>query len=206
MFDGEGRYGIPPLEPVDVPLGECKFMRFDLALRDLHPENKIVHFFTDDYIFDRVWRDPERYLPVLARYRAVVVPDFSLYDEFPKAVQIFNHFRKHWLGAYWQAMGLTVIPSPRWVMADESSFEWCLDGEPEGGTICISTHGVIKGDARKRQFEAGWERTMDALHPDRVYLFGCYPETLHVECPGELIHVDNEVMAAKRRYSRRGRE
>lgn len=200
-FDGEGRYDVPALRAVDVSLGECKFMRFDTALRDLHPENKIVHFFTDDYMFDRVWRSPERYIPVLARFRAVVAPDFSLYSDHPRACQIFNHFRKHWLGAYWQAMGITVIPSPSWVLGDMTSFGWCLDGEPEGSTICVSSHGAIKGDARKRDFLEGWNEVIERLAPTRVYLFGdTFPG---LDAPG-LIHVENEQMALKRRYCKRG--
>ena len=206
MFEGEGVYGIPPLPPVDVPLDGCKFVRFDLALKAPHPELLIVHFFTDDWIFERIWRLPEKYLPILGKFRAVVAPDFSLYQDWPLMPNMWNHFRKHWLGAYWSAMGITVIPSPSWVLGSEECFSWCLDGEPEGSTICISSQAAIKGDVRKRQFEAGWATAMERLDPARVYLFGDMPESLHLDCPGELIHVENDIMLAKRRYCKRGKE
>lgn len=203
-FDGVGAYEIPELPPVDVPLADCKFVRFDMAIKAPHPERLIVHFFTDDYVFDRVWRLPERYLQTLARFRAVVAPDFSLYQDWPMAANLFNHFRKHWCGAYWSAMGITVIPSPSWVLGDPSSFEWCLDGEPTESTVCISSQAAIKGDIRKRQFGDGWQTAMERLKPSRVYLFGDMPESLHLECPGELIHVENDIILAKRRYCRHG--
>ena len=202
-FEGAGAYEVPPLQAVDVPLDGCQFARFDMALKAQHPEKLIVHFFTDDYIFERVWRLPERYLQTLAKFRAVVAPDFSLYSDHPRACQIFNHFRKHWLGAYWSAMGVTVIPSPSWVMGDRSSFEWCLDGEPEGSTICVSSHGAIKGDLRKQQFLEGWDMIIERLRPNRIYLYGdTFPGLAYPG--GELIHVANEVMLAKRRYCKRG--
>lgn len=201
-FKGSGEFGIPSLPAVDVPLDGCRFIRFDMAMREAHPEDKIVHFFTDDYMFDRVWRDPERYLKVLERFRAVVAPDFSLYTDHPRACQIFNHFRKQWLGAYWSGMGITVIPSPSWLMGEPEGFSWCLDGNPLHSTICISSHGAIKGDVRKAQFLEGWNEVIGRLHPERIYLFGDTFPGLAFD--GELIHVTNEVMAAKRRYCRRG--
>lgn len=154
-------------------------------------------------MFERVWRLPEKYTSILGRFRAVVAPDFSLYQDWPLMPNMWNHFRKHWLGAYWSAMGVTVIPSPSWVLGSDECFSWCLDGEPEGSTICISSQAAIKGDARKRQFEDGWKTAMERLSPRRVYLFGDYPDSLHLECPGELIHVANDIMLAKRRYCRR---
>ena len=202
IFEGVGQYDIPAIPPVDVPLEGSKFVRFDFAMREQHPEDKIVHFFTDDFVFDRVWNNPERYLPVLERFRAVIVPDFSLYTDHPRICQMFNHFRRHWLGAYWTGMGITAIPSPSWVLGDDSSFAWCLDGEPSGSTICISSHGAIKGDVRKKQFLDGWERIIQELKPKRIYLFGDTFPGLSFD--GELIHVSNEIMAAKRRYCKRG--
>lgn len=202
-FDGVGAFEVPALPAVDVPLDGCKFIRFDMAIRENHPEDKIVHFFTDDYMFDRVWNNPERYLPVLERFRAVVAPDFSLYTDHPRACQIYNHFKKQWLGAYWTGMGLTVIPSPSWVMGEPECFSWCLDGNPTESTICISSHGAIKGDARKRQFLEGWQQVIERLKPKRVYLYGDTFPGLTFD--GELIHMTNEIMAAKRRYCKRGK-
>ena len=201
IFEGVGQYDMPVTPAVDLPLQDSKFVRFDFAMREKEPENKIVHFFTDDYMFDRVWNKPERYLPVLSRFRAVVAPDFSLYDDYPRAVQIYNSFRRHWLSAYWSAMGITVIPAPSWVMADRSSYNWCFDGDPRGSTVCISTHGAIKGDARKRQFLEGWNEMLYTLEPKRIYLYGDTFSGLSYD--GELIHITNEIMALKRKYCRK---
>ena len=66
---------------------------------------KAVHFYMDDYKFECVWNQPERYLRKLSQYRFVLTPDFSLYTNMPLAMQIWNVFRGQWCGAFWQANG-----------------------------------------------------------------------------------------------------
>lgn len=53
-------------------------------------------------------------IPMLQQFRYVLIPDFSLYTDFPKALQIWNHYRKHWIGAYMQLYGIDVIPTIAW--------------------------------------------------------------------------------------------
>jgi hypothetical protein len=38
-----------------------------------------VHFFLDDYQFERIWKMPRRYADVLKKFSGVCSPDFSLY-------------------------------------------------------------------------------------------------------------------------------
>ena len=90
IFTGAGRYNIPIIEPVTVDLSGAEMIGFNHAVREPHPENKIVHFYLDDYQFERVWQYPDRYLPVLSRFKAVLAPDFSLYTDFPFPCQLFN--------------------------------------------------------------------------------------------------------------------
>lgn len=99
LFDGVGQYSTPVIEPTQFDNAE--FIGFNYARSAKNPEDKAVHFFLDDYQFNRVWTDPDRYIPMLQRFKYVLTPDFSLYTDFPKALQIYNHYRKHWLGAYW---------------------------------------------------------------------------------------------------------
>ena len=63
----------------------------------------ICHFFLHDYQFERVWNQPKKYINKLLHYKAVLTPDFSLFTDYPVAVQIWNTYRNRWLGAYWQS-------------------------------------------------------------------------------------------------------
>ena len=127
IYDGVGEYGIPEIQLAQFDMPK-EFIAFSAAARCQNRKDKGVHFFIDDYRFNRLWTAPDRYLDMLRQFQCVMTPDFSLYTDFPKAVQIYNHYRKHWVGAYLQENGIPVIPTIGW--SDESSFEWCFDGEP----------------------------------------------------------------------------
>lgn len=172
IFPGVGRYQVPELEPVQVDVTDTEVIGFNYALSCKHPEDKICHFYVDDYQFERVWNHPEKYVPVLSRFKAVLAPDFSMYIDFPKAVQIFNNYRKMWCAAYWQEHGITVIPTICW--SDEESFEWCFDGVPKHSLVCISTVGGFgnHGEHNKKAWLAGYEKCLEVLDPSEIFLFG----------------------------------
>jgi hypothetical protein len=153
IFSGVGEYGIPEIMPEEYK--PCEWIGFNYAANTTKRAGKGVHFFLDDYQFERVWNNPDRYIEVLRDYEYVLSPDFSMYIDFPKAMQIYNHYRKHWCAAYMQMNGLRVIPTIAW--SDESSFEWCFDGEPVGSVVAVSSVGTQNSKAKKAAFLRGYE-------------------------------------------------
>ena len=182
IFDGVGEYGIPQIETVTYD-GGCDWIGFNYAKTCKEPEKKGVHFFLDDYQFNRIWTDIDRYIPMLKRFRYVMSPDFSTYTDFPKAIQIYNHYRKHWVGAYLQEAGIQVIPTISWSTSD--SFEWCFDGEPERGTVSVSSVGAVNSIGKKRLFLQGYKEMIQRLHPDTIIFYGAVPD----ECMGNIVRV-----------------
>lgn len=178
-FGRAGDYGIPILQPVHLDR-RLEWIRFNHALREKHRNRFGVHFFIDDYLFERAWHDPRRYALFLRDFPAVMSPDFSMFSDYPRAVQIYNHWRKHHLAAYWQKYGLTVIPTIGWIDAD--SFSWCFDGEPEGGTVAVSSVGTQKNRDARRMFIAGYNEMLLRLQPEKIIFFGSVPE----ECKGNI--------------------
>lgn len=179
IFGGVGKYDIPLLNSVEQQVID-DFIGFNFAKSCKEPKDKAIHFFLDDYQFTRLWNSPDRYLEVLKRFKAVFTPDFSMYSDFPKAIQIYNHYRKHWLGAYWQENGITVIPTISW--SDENSFEWCFDGEPIGGAVAVSSVGTQNSAETKAMFLKGYTEMIKRLQPSLVYFYGKVPE----ECEGNI--------------------
>lgn len=165
IFDGVGKYGIPQIEPVTYEKG-CEWIGFNYAKTCKEPEKKGVHFFLDDYQFNRLWTDVDRYIPMLQKFRYVMSPDFSTYTDFPKAIQIYNHYRKHWVGAYLQEAGIQVIPTISWSTPD--SFEWCFDGEPQGGVVAVSSLGVMNSKEKKELFLIGYKEWYGAFARTRL--------------------------------------
>lgn len=170
LFDGVGKYNIPQIDPVY----ECnvnKWLGFNYVKTygTKKDASTGVHFFIYDYQFERVWNTPDKYLTYLSRYGCVLSPDFSTFPDFPLAVNIFNHYRKHWLARYWQDRGITVIPSICW--GDESSFDWCFDGEPVGGIVAVSDVGCKKTEEAQNGFKRGYNEMLKRLNPSKVILY-----------------------------------
>ena len=180
-FAGVGEYDIPQIIGVDdVQVKE--WIPFNYVLTCKEPQGKGVHFFLDDYQFERVWNNIDKYTEVLHRFKAVMSPDFSMFTVNPKALKIYQHFRKHFIGAYWQANGLTVIPTINW--ADEKSFEWCFDGEPTNSVVAISTVGSMNSKANKEGFYKGYEEIKKQLRPKKILCYGTVPEEIKNEVQG----------------------
>ena len=181
IYPGDGRFDIPFIEPVECSVDN--WISFNFAKTCEDPEIHGVHFFIDDYQFNRVWAQPDAYLDRLRRFQAVCSPDFSTYTDFPRAVQIYNHYRKHWLGAYWQEHGITVIPTISW--SDYSSFDWCFDGEPVGGMVAVSSVGTQNNPVTQELFITGYREMMDRLEPSTVIMYGNVPD----DCYGNIVRV-----------------
>lgn len=144
---------------------------------------KGVHFFLDDYQFNVLWNNINKYINILSQFKYVMSPDFSTYTDFPKTIQIYNHYRKHWVGAYLQSAGIQVIPTISWSTPD--SFQWCFDGEPEGGTIAVSSVGTANSKAKKELFLTGYNAMIERLNPEIILFYGKVPE----ECKGNIINI-----------------
>ncbi len=172
MFYGVGYYGIPEMERTNTT-GD-KFLRFmDWSeVDDL--SGYIAHFYYDDYKFMSAWRDPDKYVDRLRRFKAVVSPDFSLYTDFPRALQILSCYRRQWCGAYWQSLGIDVIPDVVW--GDKETFDWCFDGIPKGGTVAVSSVGVKRdknwNNTDGDMFKAGYDEMLNRLEPRTVLFYG----------------------------------
>lgn len=169
-YPGGGKYDIPKLSAVYKTPEIKEWIGFNYVLSDDNPKGKAVHFFVDDYQFERLWNNPEKYVDKLRQYVCVATPDFSPYADMPLACQIFNHYRKHWVGAFLQSNGVTVIPTIR-ASRDERSLEWYLEGEPENGIVLISSMWTADEDALA-YFKKEYELMQKTLKPCKTYIYG----------------------------------
>lgn len=178
QFYADNWYGIPPMAATQTT-GD-KFLRFcDFNQIDDH-ENYIAHFYYDDFKFISAWREPDKYLDKLRQFKAVVAPDFSLYTDFPRALQILSCYRRQWCGAYWQDLGIDVIPDVVW--GDEESYKFCFLGIPKGSTVAVSTVGVSRDPDWNNKddslFLNGYNEMLRVLEPTTVILYGTAVEGL----------------------------
>lgn len=132
--------------------------------------SKGVHFYLDDYQFERVWNNPERYLESLRRFDFVCTPDFSLYSDMPKPLQIYNTYRSRLLGAWWQSKGINVIPTLSW--SDEDSFSFAFNGIEQNGIVTVSTVGVAKNKEARKKWSEGMNEMIKQVRPKTVLVYG----------------------------------
>lgn len=166
-----GEYDIPKLKGIHIrDLNSIDMIGFNYATQNNIDKDLYIHFYLGDYKIEKLWKLPDRYLGVISKYRGMILPDFSLYVNMPKALQIYNLYRNMWLGAYAQRLGIKVIPSVTW--SDESSFEWCFDGMPKNSCICVSTVGCYKNPDARRGFIKGFEVMVERLYPYQLIVYG----------------------------------
>ena len=171
-FPSDNYYGFPMISATQT-VGD-KFLRF-CDWRDIDDtENYIAHFYYDDYKFISAWREPDKYIERLSRFKAVVAPDFSLYTDFPITLQILSCYRRQWCGAYWQSLGLDVIPDVVW--GTKQSYEFCFDGIPKHSTVAVSTVGVKRDKEWNNEtdslFRDGYNEMIKRLEPTTILFYG----------------------------------
>lgn len=133
-------------------------------------KNVGIHFYLDDYQFERLWNNPEEYIDILRQYECILSPDFSLYMDMPMPMKIWNIYRSRLIGQYYQSQGIKVIPTLSW--AEEETFEFCFEGIPKGSIVSISTIGVKKNKEALKIWKAGVDELIRRIEPSTILIYG----------------------------------
>ena len=163
LYPSDNEYGIPTIRKQDIQVN--KFIPFGNKTYD-----GTAHFFLDDFKFERVWNTPKKYLNVLKQYESVCSPDFSPYDDYPIALQIYNVYRNRWLGKYWQRNGIKVIPTVGW--STPESYDFCFLGIEPRSTVAISSLGILRDKEAIELFIMGFDEMKEQIKPDHIHLYG----------------------------------
>lgn len=132
--------------------------------------DKGVHFFIDDYQFERVWNKPDYYIEKLKQFDCVFTPDFSLYTDMPMALKLWNVYRSRMFGQMMQDAGIKVIPTLQW--SQEGTFKFCFDGLPKHSVVAVSTIGVKVDKAKTAIWRSGMDEAIRRLQPQAIIVYG----------------------------------
>lgn len=160
--------------PILKPLNEVpdNVISFNFCKSCKTPENHFVHFYIDDYQFERVWKRPKHYATILGRFKGIIAPDYSTYSNMPVAQQIFQVYKSRLIGAYFQSLGYKVIPNVSW--SNETSLEWTLKGLPKHSTIALSTNGCLNKETIDN-FIKCYKKAIAELEPTTIIIIGEVP-------------------------------
>ena len=129
-----------------------------------------IHFYLDDYQFERLWNNPSEYIDILSEYECILSPDFSLYLDMPMPMKIWNIYRSRQIGAYYQSMGIKVIPTLSW--AEKETFEFCFKGIPKGSVVSVSTIGVKQNKEALQIWKDGMDAMIKEIEPKTILIYG----------------------------------
>jgi hypothetical protein len=165
--DFEGEFEMPAIPACNtVP---TRLTAFSDA-KKCNGDDSFIHFFQDDYKYERVWEKPKRYLSLIKAYKGAIAPDFSLYREMPLVEQMHNVFKSRSIAYWWAKKGVTVIPNVRW--GDKRTFDFCFDGLPKDSVVAVGTHGSIKRTDDKSYFFDGLMEMLDRIEPRKIVVYG----------------------------------
>lgn len=70
-----GKWEFPPIMGTDDIPDSLMGFNYMLSNKD-QSVDKTIHFYLDDYQFERLWNKPDTYIPMLKPYRSCLTPDF----------------------------------------------------------------------------------------------------------------------------------
>lgn len=187
-------YEMPTLKACNIIPTSLVSFNAALTAKD---HNQCVHFFIDDYQFERIWNLPDRYVECLRQFQCVIAPDFSQYTDMPYPQRMWNNYRGKFIGAWLQSQGVTVIPNVTWSLPD--SYEYCFDGIPQQSVIAINSTGAARYGLSRFLWLKGYREALSRLRPLAVIRYGTM-------IPGEdtsvSIYFNNERVLNLRSYGR----
>lgn len=189
-----GSYGFPKLRKTFyVPK---TLIPFNFAKTEKEAGNKCVHFFIDDFQFERIWNAPNRYIKLLQRFEGVITPDFSMLDNMSEAQIIWNCYRNRALAFWLQAKGINIVPTVEW--SDYRDLDWCLDGIPQNANIAIGTYGSLINARRRYGLFKAIERIVRDIEPNKIICYGPELKEISGLCK-EVIFFENYCNIIKKR-------
>ena len=183
----EGDYDMPVVGNFDDIKG-IDYLSLYSDLKDYHiTDNTCVCFYQYDHVFDGVnglynsiiYQDEKRLNKFRERFSGVkyiIAPDYSLFGDFPNALQIFNIYKSRvcmaWLIANTNAI---VIPNVRWSLP--FTYDYCFDGIMKGSNIAIGVLGQMNNKENKEMFLNGFKKAIDAIEPKSIIVYGFIRES-----------------------------
>lgn len=130
-----------------------------------------IHFFINDPLFECVRRNPKRYIQMFKSADFIVGPDYSMYRNYPFPIILKNYYDGMLLSAYYQLLGVKVIPNAGWI--SPQYYDLTVTGIPTESVISVSSNCIDRRDKQAtRLWRHGYKETIKRLKPLQVIRFG----------------------------------
>ncbi|MBQ8469415.1 MAG: DUF4417 domain-containing protein [Clostridia bacterium] len=169
-FTKDEEYPIIPSDWVSKKLPES-IMPFNKALNHRGDLSKtFVCFYSPDKSFERIRRNPERYVSFLRKTGGIIGPDFSIHSDMPVVKQKSQMNDNLSLTYYYGSQGIPVIPNLR-VGIDELEPEF-FSAIPKRTYVAVGTHGFIKEKQEQFEWFCFLEKITNEICPKGIIVYG----------------------------------
>lgn len=150
--------------PIEImPFNKAITYRGDLS-------KTFICFFEPDETFERVRKNPKRYLNFFKRTAGIIGLDFSVHSDMPIIKQKSQMNDNLSITYYYGSNGIPIIPNIRCGI-DELIPEY-LETIPKHSIIAIGTHGFIKERREKYEWLCFLEKITKELKPNKIIVYG----------------------------------
>lgn len=132
--------------------------------------NAIVHFFEYDYVIERFWNCPLRYLRMLKKHKAVIGPDFSVECSLPDEINEWNMYVNRALSYIMQCFGIIVIPNLS--VCPVKYYDRMFDCLEPGGIYAISNVRAVGDYFSLHEWYKFVREAIKRLNPEALIIYG----------------------------------
>ena len=160
----------PVLKPnYDTSASEAQLIPFNEAY-SYNITDKIVHFYIADYLFMRIFRNPEKYISFLKSCRGVIGPDMSQYTDMPAEMRYWHAWCNAYMSSLLQQAGVNLYYNVTWSKAD--SYPYSCPSNLAGSAIAINSNAVHCNDLALYRWRCGYSYVVKTLHPSHIIRYG----------------------------------
>ena len=169
-FTDEEEYPIIPANFVtcDIPKKILPFSKAITYHGDL--SNTFISFYSPDSTFERIRKNPKRYISFFKKTAGIIGPDFSIHSDMPVVKQKAQINDNLSLAYYYGSKGIPLIPNLRCGI-DELLPEF-LSAIPRHTLVAIGTHGFIKQKQEQCEWYCFIETFCKVLQPTGIIVYG----------------------------------
>lgn len=129
-----------------------------------------VCFFSPDKTFERVRRNPRRYLPFFKKTAGIIGLDFSVHSDMPLIKQKSQMNDNLSLSFFYGNYGIPLYPSAR--CGAETLEDEYLKAFPKGTLIALGVHGFVKESQEKCEWLCWINKLVSTLRPSGFIVVG----------------------------------
>lgn len=169
-FTKEEEYPIIPIHFISKEIPK-RVVPFNKAITCHHNlQDTFISFYAPDQTFERVRRNPARYVRFFKNTAGIIGLDFSVHSDMPIVKQKAQMNDNLSLTYFFGSQGIPVIPNVR-CGVDDLTPEF-LSAIPKHSYIAIGTHGFIKEKWQQYDWYCFREEIIPYLSPRGIIVYG----------------------------------